>query len=127
MKFYHGTSGANISDIFNVGLNCPFLTDRYEVAEYYAQETATLDGSHPIILEVEVKNLSNLQYDSRAMDEPVLTNKSNVLDTYNKMSKEHPEWIKDGYLQVPFSAWQYSLIGAHSVKDNDHLFEFKVI
>jgi hypothetical protein len=115
MKLFHGTSSKKLSIIKKDGLLNPFLTNDIKLAEYYADLTSEMDESSPVILEVEV-NKNFLVYDKAAMDEPVLVPEKQRDQAWEKAAREHPEWVKNGFICIPKNAWEYSLVGVHSVQ-----------
>ncbi len=70
MWLWHGTSSKLWPEIQIRGLNSPCLTSDLEVAGYFAQEAAELDGGLPITLQVKV-DASQLRVDLPAYEEPL--------------------------------------------------------
>lgn len=72
MLLFHGTSDQHLDAIQEEGLEpgaC--LTDRLDIAEYYADEAAEETGGEPVVLHVEV-NETHLHADVAAIEEPVM-------------------------------------------------------
>lgn len=103
-----------MESISKEGLLNPFLTNLYEIAEYYATCSCEDIGGSPIILELEIPE-DQLCYDGAAMDEPVLVAEEQRDTSWEKAKDEHPDWIVHGFLCIPEHAFQYSLIGVNSV------------
>lgn len=115
MILYHGTSEKALEFILKEGLKNPYLTDSLELAAYYAREQSEADQSAPLILLMDVEE-SYLRYDRLAMDEPVKVSESLRDRIWEQIAQEHPQWVKQGSVEVPETAWQYSLQAVHSVK-----------
>lgn len=114
MKLYHGTSSINLASIMTNGLKDPFLTDKKEIAQYYAECSCEDLGGNSCIIELDVTE-DLLCYDGNAMDEPVMSSIESRDLMWEKAEMDHPEWIKDGMLIIPEYAYIYSLQGVRSV------------
>lgn len=97
MIFYHGTDNLSQNDIFSKGLNPSFLTTSLEQASYYAETTADINESEPIILEINISSEDHiLVTDFRSIEEPLtfIINKHNFRndeDFHNAFSDETNE------------------------------------
>ena len=120
MKLLHGTSTARWEKIRREGLGGragPYLTDNVDIAQYYAEEVASEDGSEPVVIEVIVRDLSKLRYDRAAMDEPVMVPMSEVCRVWRIAAKRHPEWVgPHGTISIPDRRYKISLKTVHSVR-----------
>lgn len=121
---WHGTSTAVLSRLRETGqaaLRSPHLTNRWDVAVYYAEVTAEEDGSEPVVLEVGEVPGDLLRYDAAAVDEPVLCDADEVSEGVDRVAREHPEWVSPrptgDLLMVPSHAWEVSweLVGCARV------------
>jgi hypothetical protein len=100
------------------GLRQPFVTDCYELAEYYAGCEAEKSRSAPIVLGIDADEalFRSLRYDGAAMDESVTFDdrtsdqlEADTKDEIRLLMAKRPEWVKDGLLVVPDTAWNISL------------------
>lgn len=77
----HGTSSVHLTTVLATGLDSPFLTDDYAIADYYAQCAVEEEGGEPVVLEVEVDPAA-LYPDTAAIDEPVMRDEDAVMDAF---------------------------------------------
>lgn len=123
ITLFHGTSSKYRESILTNGLREPYLTDSEELAYYYAETTCEEVGGEPLVLKVTVPT-DSLRYDRTAMDEPVVYDGyteeellKRVEEMFDRMSEEHPEWVKGDLLYIEEEkAWKYSLEAVGSVR-----------
>lgn len=110
MKAYHGTSTRVLSRLqAGEPLRSPYLASTPDLAEYYAEEQAEVDGGEPVVLLVTIPDVTLLRYDGAAMDEPVMVEEELRDDAWEETSRAHPEWVTaSGYLNIPEEAWDIS-------------------
>lgn len=114
MQVYHGTSTGTLHRAAsNGGLVDPFVTPCEDIAWYYAEQAAEVDGTIPTVVTLDV-NESQLRYDGAAMDEPVMASDDTRDAAWNTAAAEHPEWLQNGYIVVPSEAWSVSWTGVQS-------------
>jgi hypothetical protein len=113
LRLYHGTSTAAWESIRQTGLRRPFLTDRRDIAAYYAECAADEDGSHPIILVCSVSP-DSLRPDWVAYDEPLTL----FREDYAASDAEWFDGCESGDIPTPDSAddWMTALTVVHSVR-----------
>lgn len=100
MLLYHGTSSTNLLAIKGSGvLSSPYLTDDWDIAQYYAEVTADELGGEPVVLEVEVDEFMLLP-DTNAIAEPVLRDEAEVMEAF--------DIIPDNWKSQP-DAWKVTM------------------
>jgi hypothetical protein len=115
---YHGTCSRYYDIIKEKGLVSPYLANTYELAKYYSERLSyqkvsydnkiEYDFGSPIVLKVIVTDLNHLRYDPASMTSPVMANKSDRDEAWEKAEIEHPEWNVNGVRRIPLTEWEIS-------------------
>lgn len=116
IRAWHGTTVVRAQRIMTEGLRAGSgLAESPELARYYAEVTVDLEGGEPVVFEVAA-SAADLCYDRMAMEEPVLTGELRRDLAWHAAAGDHPDWMVDGYIRVPDTAWLVSWTGAGSVR-----------
>ena len=115
LTVYHGTSTGRRSSIMESGLTDPFVGNRQELAEYYAEEASEDDNTDLLVLVFDA-DAGEIRYDGAAMDEPVMASEAARDKAWADAAADHPEWVDRGYIVVPERAWQVSWAGVGSAR-----------
>ncbi len=126
IRAYHGTSTEVLANLENGVLHHPYLTPNPLLAAYYAEEQTDVDDGEPVVLLVVVEDEALLRYDGNAMDEPVMVKEEDYDAAVERLSAQHPEWVKNGYFIPPVTAWRVSWEAVSSVWYHGDLTEWSI-